>query len=41
MDNKIKRLEKVLKKKKIYKWLKPASGSDPVDFVVMEYPKMH
>ena len=39
MDNKIKRLEKVLKKRGLTKWLKPASDSDPVDFVIMEYPK--
>ena len=39
MDNKIKRLEKVLKKKGIKGWLKPASYSDPVDFVIIEYSK--
>ena len=38
MTDKNKRLEKVLKKKRLTKWLKPASDSDPVDFVIMEYP---
>ena len=37
--DKIKRLEKVLKKKGIKAWLKPASDSDPVDFVMIEYAK--
>ena len=38
MTDKNKRLEKVLKKEGLTKWLKPASDSDPVDFVIMEYP---
>ena len=39
MTYKNKRLEKVLKKKGIKAWLKPASDSDPGVFVMIEYPK--
>ena len=34
-----KRTEKILKMKGISQWVKPASDSDPVDFVMIEYPK--
>ena len=39
MENKNKQLEKILKKKGIRGFLKPASDNDPVDFVMIEYPK--
>ena len=39
MSSKNKRLEKIFNKKGIRGWLKPASDSDPVDFVIIEYPK--
>ena len=38
MENK--RTEKKnIKKKELTEWLKPASDSDPVDFIILEYPK--
>ena len=37
MENK--RTAKIIKKKNLGQWVKPASGSDPVDFVIIEYPK--
>ena len=37
--DKFKRLEKILKKKGIRGLLKPARDSDPVDFIILEYPK--
>ena len=39
MENKNKRLEKNLKKKGMSQWVSPASDNDPVDFVMIEYPK--
>ena len=39
MENKNKRLEKNLKKREMSQWVKPASDNDPVDFVMIEYPK--
>ena len=39
MENKKKQLEKILRKKEVRAFLKPASDSDPVDFVMIECPK--
>ena len=37
MENK--RTEKIIKKKCLIQWIRPASNKDIVDFVIMEYPK--
>ena len=39
MENKNKRLEKILKKRGMSQWVKPASDNDPVDFETIEYSK--
>ena len=37
MENK--RTAKIIKKKSLSQWIKPASNKDIVDFVIIEYPK--
>ena len=34
-----KRTAKIIKKKNLSRWIKPASKEDNVDFIIMEYPK--